>query len=136
MAETASDLISNIEGYQQLLTTLSLGVAAGSFALLSQIMFHNAQHSQKVSLAAMPLVFLAMFSQMVAILCGVFTKSALVSSVPALHAIDWGSESAMVYLKAAGLDHIAFWSMMQILAFVTGIVLLFVVLILNRGMLR
>ncbi|RWQ33622.1 MAG: hypothetical protein E5Y88_27305 [Mesorhizobium sp.] len=136
MQDVASDLIGNIEGYQQLLTTLSLGVAAGAFALLSQIIFHNAQNQDRVFLSHTWLVFCAIGAHFASIVFGVMTKSALVSSVPALHAISWGAESATYYLKEAGLGNIMLWSMMQVLAFGLGMLLLFFVLLLNTHQLR
>ncbi len=136
MENVASDLISNIEGYQQLITTLSLGVAAGVFALLSQIIFHNAQNSHKISLSWTPLILVAVAFYLLAILFGVFTKSALVSSVSVLHGIEWGSEFATVYLRQAGLTHIMLCAMLQIGAFGVGTLLLFVVLVRNSYLLR
>lgn len=136
MEGVASDLISNIEGYQQLLTTLALGVAAGAFALLSQIIFHNAQHPEKIALNATWLVFVAIFVLLLSIGAGVMTKSTLVSSVPALHAIEWGDSSATTYLKAAGLSRILMWASAQIVSFGVGAILLFLVLLLNMKLLK
>ncbi|AID32436.1 hypothetical protein MCHK_4635 [Mesorhizobium huakuii 7653R] len=136
MEDVASDLIGNIEGYQQLLTTLSLGISAGAFALLSQIIFHNAQNHDRILLRHTWLVFCAIGAHFVSIVFGVMTKSVLVSSVPALHAISWGAESATYYLKAAGLENIMLWSMMQVLSFGIGMLLLFLVLVLNTHQLR
>jgi len=136
MSDVASDLISNIESYQQLLTTLSLGVAAGTFALLAQIMFHNAQSSTRISLNATGWVLGAIGLHFGAILFGVGTKSALVSSVPALHAIKWESESATKYLSEADLSHIMLFSSLQVLAFALGIAALIFVLFRNLHLLR
>ncbi|RUW70902.1 MULTISPECIES: hypothetical protein [unclassified Mesorhizobium] len=136
MEDVASDLISNIEGYQQLLTTLALGVSAGAFALLSQIIFHNAQNENRVLLRHTWLIFSAIGANFTSIVFGVMTKSVLVSSVPALHALKWGSDSATSYLNAAGLGNIMFWSMMQVLTFGIGMVVLFVALLLNTRLLH
>ncbi|WP_086996932.1 hypothetical protein [Rhizobium sullae] len=136
MSDVASDLITNIESYQQLLTTLSLGVAAGAFALLSQIIFHNSQNTTKISMAATNCVFVAIFCHLLAILFGVLTKSALVASVPALHAINWGSGSATKYLSDTGLGHIMWFSMLQVFSFGAGMVVLFYVLWRNMHLLR
>lgn len=136
MEGVASDLISNIEGYQQLLTTLALGVAAGAFALLSQIIFHNAQHAEKIVLNATWLVFVAIFVLLLSIGAGVMTKSTLVASVPALHKIEWGASSATVYMKEAGLSRILTWATAQIVTFGVGAVLLFVVLLSNMKLLK
>lgn len=136
LEDVASDLISNIEGYQQLLTTLSIGVSAGAFALLSQIIFHNAQNENRIYLRCTWLIFLAIVSHFISIIFGVMTKSVLVSSVPALHTIQWGSNSATTYLKDAGLGSIMTWSMFQVLAFGVGMVLLLVVLLFNTHQLR
>jgi hypothetical protein len=136
MDAVASDLISNIEGYQQLLTTLSLGVAAGVFAVLVQIMFHNSEHDQKLKLRWSWLLLVGVVVELLAIGFGVATKSALVSSVPALHVVPWSSASATTSLQAAGLGGIMFWSLLQVSAFFIGIVLLFVVLLRNIKLLR
>jgi hypothetical protein len=136
MGDVASDLITNIESYQQLLTTLSLGVAAGAFALLSQIIFHNSQNSSKIHMKSAGWIFVAIACHLGAIVFGVFTKSALVSSVPALHAIQWGSHSATKYLSEEGLGHIMVFSMLQISAFAIGMGVLFFVLGRNIDLVR
>ncbi|MER9414768.1 hypothetical protein NKI95_02085 [Mesorhizobium sp. M0306] len=136
MQDVASDLIANIEGYQQLLTTLSLGVSAGAFALLCQIIFHNAQNDNRIFLKRSWLVFAAIVAQFFSIVFGVMTKSVLVSAVPALHAIAWGSKSATVYLKDAGLENIMNWAAMQVVFFGIGMLLLLVVLLSNTHQLR
>ncbi|TCU15103.1 hypothetical protein [Rhizobium sullae] len=131
MAEVASDLITNIEGYQQLLTTLSLGIAAGAFALIIQVLFHNASDAEKVNLHWKWGLVAGVAGHLFSVLAGIATKSALVSSVPALHKMDWGEASATTYLQAAGLGHIPLFAAGQITLFVLGTALLFAVLVRN-----
>lgn len=131
MAEVASDLITNIEGYQQLLTTLSLGISAGAFALITQILFHNAAHPTGVILHWKWLMISGVTAHLLAVLAGVATKSALVSSIPALHKIVWGGESAATYLQDAHLEHIQTFALAQVALFILGTVLLFTVLVRN-----
>ena len=134
--DVASDLIENIEGYQQLLTTLSLAVSGGIFALLIQILIHNASNSTKVRLKSEWIILAAVALHLLSIGFGIFTKSALVASVPALHAIQWGTGSATEVLTTAGLDQIAFWATCQVILFFLGTAILFIFLICNRGALR
>lgn len=137
MADIASDLISNIEGYLQLLTTLSLGMCAGTFALVIQVIFHNADNSvAPVRLKAISLVIVAIVLLLFSIGCGIATKSVLVSAVPAIHAIQWGKDSAVVYLEDACLGAIINWAMAQVGFFILGVVALAVVLIANLRLLR
>ncbi|MGO7861665.1 hypothetical protein ACC676_08640 [Rhizobium ruizarguesonis] len=132
MADVASDLIANIEGYQQLLTTLSLGIAAGAFALIVQVLFHNASNpNNKVNLLWKWWLVAGVGCHLFSVLAGIATKSALVSSVPALHKIDWGDASAATYLQAAELGHISCFATGQIILFILGTALLFAVLIRN-----
>ncbi|ANK91537.1 MULTISPECIES: hypothetical protein [unclassified Rhizobium] len=131
MAEVASDLIANIEGYQQLLTTLSLGISAGAFALIVQILFHNTSNSNRVNLCWKWGLVAGVGIHLFSVLAGIATKSALVSSVPALHKIEWGGSSAATYLQAAGLEHISYFAIGQIVLFAVGTAVLFAVLIRN-----
>lgn len=132
MDDVASDLITNIEGYQQLLTTLSLGVCAGVFALVTQIVFHNVQNqSSRVFVNASGLLIVAVVFHLVAIGFGVATKAALVASVPALHQIKWTDESATATLATEGLSGITTSATWQIFFFALGMLTLLVVLICN-----
>lgn len=131
MAEVASDLITNIEGYQQLLTTLSLGIAAGAFALIVQVLFHNASNANSVNLHWKWGLVTGVGIHLFSVLAGIATKSALVSSVPALHKIVWGDSSAATYLQAAGLEHISWFATGQIILFIIGTASLFAVLVRN-----
>lgn len=129
--DTASDLIANIEGYQQLLTTLSLGVAAGTFAFLTQIIFHNSQGGSHVGLKCPWLGLMAIIIHFVSIIFGVLTKSALVSSVPKLHTLVWDARSATDILKEADLGHITSFAFWQIMSFALGMLPLLALLFVN-----
>lgn len=131
MSEVASDLIANIESYQQLLTTLSLGISAGSFALLVQILFHNAEHAVPVAVRAPWLMLVGVFCHLLSIWKGIETKQGLVASVPKLHQIEWGSDSATSYFNAAGLGHVLSYAAWQTNLFVAGTAILFLVLLVN-----
>jgi len=135
VAEVASDLITNIEGYQQLLTTLSLGISAGAFALIVQILFHNTSNSNKVNLEWKGGIIWGVGIHLISVLAGIATKSSLVSSVPALHKIEWGGSSAATYLQTAGLQHISYFSIGQIVLFIIGTGMLFLVLVKNARLL-
>lgn len=136
MAEVASDLIGNIEGYQQLLTTLSLGICAGTFALVTQVIFHNAANAARVQLSGLSLIMAAVIALVLSILAGVATKSVLVSSVPAMHAIAWSDQSATTQLAAAGLGGLMTFASLQIALFLVAILCLGFALLANLRLLR
>jgi hypothetical protein len=134
--DVASDLISNVESYQQLLTTLSLGISAGAFAMVTKVVFHNATEDRKIVLKAPFIIFVGITIEFLSICFGIATKSALVSSVPALHAISWGSSSATEYLRANGLSHISVFAGLQIVFFAVGVIVLLSLMLVNWRMVR
>lgn len=131
MADVASDLIANIEGYQQLLTTLSLGTAAGAFAIVVQVILHNSSNTKPVVIENKGILIFGIIALFLSILGGVATKSVLVSAVPAIHAIQWGTDSALDYLSRAGISQLRWMALWQIFSFIVGIAAMLFVLIRN-----
>lgn len=122
MDDVASDLITNIEGYQQLLTTLALGICAGAFALVTQIMMHNAGNpDKKVVLSGTRILMTGTVLEFLSICLGIATKSALVASVAALHAIQWDNTSVVPQLRATALYHLPWLAVGQVTLFALGI---------------
>ncbi len=129
--DAASDLISNIQSYQQLLTTLGLGVSAGAFALATQVIFHNAKENRKIILRTPVLIPIGIFLEFVSILFGILTRGALVASIPALHSITWGTDSATEQIKTSGFGQIALFSELQIVFFAFGVIAIVALMIVN-----
>ena len=137
MNDIASDVIGNIESYQQLLTTLSLGIVAGVFALLMQVIIHNASETNtSIEIKRSSLLIIGLVIQIISILCGVLTKSALVSSVSSLHQIQWGKGSVVEYINDAGLKSILIFAQLQVILFLVGIIVLCITLLFNWKLIR
>lgn len=132
MAQVASDLIGNIESYQQHLTTLALGASAGTFAVVVQVIIHNSTEGSKpVVLEGVCYMTAAIALLFASILAGILTKSTLVAAVPALHTINWTGSSATVQLKGAGLGNILTFAILQVAGFAFGILALCIALFCN-----
>lgn len=136
MPEVASNVISSIESYQQHLTTLSLAVIAGAFALLFQIIIHNTKEPTSISLRYPWLILAGIGILFASIAFGELTKSVLVSSIPTLHHLNWSDESAVAIINRAGLGLIMKFAALQVITFLVGILMMIFVLIINWRLVR